>query len=79
MLQIVEFIRLVLEIDHKVLNKASHFICFPKFTVMCLKIGTTKMINFPFFANRIFMISGIPKLKHITVCNTIKILSIGTD
>ena len=37
-----------------------------KNTVMCLSIGTPKIIDFPFVPNGKFIIFGVPKLRHIT-------------
>ena len=48
-----------------------------KYTVMCLSIGTPKIINFPFVPNGKFIILGCPKIwahySLIVIC-----LNIGT-
>ena len=38
-------------------------------TVMCLSIGTPKIINFPFGTNGKLIILGVPIFKHIRVYN----------
>ena len=37
-------------------------------TLLCLDIGTPKIVNFPFGTNGKLMVLGVPILKHFRVC-----------